>query len=139
MAILEVNWKPSRRELSQFAGIWFPLACAMLCGILYKATGSWQWPAALGSMAAILSVTAFFVPAFAQRLYVVWMVGVFPIGWTVSHVLMGLIYYLLVTPMGLIMRLFGRDSMGSTFDPARDSYWTRRQPPKDNKQYFRQY
>lgn len=139
MAIIEVNWNPSRKELRQFAGIWFPLACAMLCWFLYKGTKSWQWPAGFGSVAAVLAVTAFFVPALAHRLYVSWMIAAMPIGWTISHLLMGLIYYVLITPMGLIMRLCGRDSMGRQFQPERDSYWIPHEMPKDKKQYFRQY
>lgn len=139
MAILEINWQPSRKELRQFAGIWFPLACGMLCFFLFKATKSWEWPAVLGGIAIILSVIAFLVPAIAHRLYVGWMIAVFPLGWTVSHLLMGLIYYGLFTPMGLIMRLAGRDTMGRKFDQSRESYWVPREGPADKNQYFRQY
>lgn len=139
MAVLEINWQPSRRELRQFAGIWFPLACAVLCMFLYKGTKSWQWTAALASVGVILSVIAFIIPAVAQRLYVGWMIAAFPIGWTISHLLMGLIYYVLITPLGLLMRLFGRDSMGRKFQPERDSYWVPHEAPEDKQQYFRQY
>jgi hypothetical protein len=139
MALLEINWKPSRKELRQFAAIWFPLACAVICWLLYKATKSWHAPAVFSGIAAILCVLANFSLEFSHRLYVAWMVAAFPIGWTVSHLLMGLIYYLLITPMGLLMRLCGRDSMGRRFDPARDSYWVPHSTPKDKQQYFRQY
>lgn len=139
MALLEVNWQPSRKELKQFAAIWFPLACAVLCWFLYKGTKSWYGPAVLGSVGAILAVVAFIVPEVSRRLYVGWMIAAFPIGWTISHLMMGLIYYVLITPMGLLMRLCGRDSMGRRFEPERDSYWVPRDPPKDKKQYFRQY
>ncbi|MES2792212.1 MAG: SxtJ family membrane protein [Planctomycetota bacterium] len=139
MALLEINWEPSKKELRQFAGIWFPLACAMLCFIAYKATGSWLWPALLGSVGAVLAVIAFVKPVVAQRLFVGWMIAAYPIGWTISHILMGLIYYLLITPMGLIMRCCGRDAMGRKFDPSRDSYWVPHQAPQDKKRYFRQY
>ena len=139
MAMLEINWQPSRRELRQFAGIWFPLACAVVCWFVYRATHSWQLLAALGVIAAVLSVVAFAVPAVALRLYVGWMVAAFPIGWTVSHLLMGVIYYLLITPMGLLMRCFGRDAMGRKFNRTRDTYWVAHTTPRDKQQYFRQY
>ena len=139
MALIEVNWKPSPRELRQFAALWFPLACAMLCFMLYSATGSWRYPVVLGCIAAVLAVVAYLSPAFAQRLFVAWMTAAFPIGWTVSHLLMGLIYFLLITPMGLIMRLCGRDAMGRKFEPERDSYWVPHETPPDKKRYFRQY
>ena len=139
MALLEVNWQPSRKELRQFAGIWFPLACAVLSWFFYKGTQSWQAPAMLGGVGAVLAVIAFLVPAVALRIYVGWMVAAFPIGWLISHLLMGLIYYGLITPMGLVMRLCGRDAMGRRFDPGRDSYWIPHEMPKDKKRYFRQY
>lgn len=139
MALLEINWKPSPKELRQFAGIWFPLACAMVCYFVYRATGSWYWPSWLGGIGAVLAVIAFFVPAVAQRLFVAWMMAAFPIGWTISHVLMGLIYFLLITPMGLVMRWCGRDAMGRKFQPERNSYWVPHQAPHDKQQYFRQY
>lgn len=139
MAMLEINWQPSRRELRQFAGVWFPLACGVLCWFVYRATHAWQWPAVLGVVAVALSIVAYAVPAVALRLYVGWMVAAFPIGWTVSHILMGIIFYFLITPMGLLMRCFGRDAMGKKFDPASSTYWVARTAPRDKQQYFRQY
>ena len=139
MALLEINWKPSDQELRQFAGIWFPLACGVICYFIFQATGAWYWPALLGSIATILAVTAFLIPAVAQRLFVAWMMAAFPIGWTVSHVLLGLIYFLLITPLGLVMRWCGRDALGRKFEPQRASYWIPHQTPQDKKRYFRQY
>lgn len=139
MAILEINWKPSDKQLRQFAGIWFPLACVAIGFLIWRISGSLNLAAIPVAIAAILAPVAYFIPAVAQALFVGWMVAAFPIGWTVSHLLMGSIYFLLITPMGLLMRLFGRDSMGRRFDESRDSYWIPHQPPKDNQQYFRQY
>jgi hypothetical protein len=139
MAMLEVNWNPSRKELKQFAGIWFPLACAVLCGVLYRWNVRVGVISAFASIAAVVAVVGYFIPAVSRAVYVGWMVAAFPLGWTISHLVMGLVYYVLITPMGLIMRWCGRDSMGRTFDPGRDSYWVPRTPPKDKQQYFRQY
>jgi hypothetical protein len=82
---------------------------------------------------------AFFVPAVARWLWIVWMCAAFPIGWTVSHVLMGVIYYLVVTPIGWLLRLAGRDSMGRTFDRAASTYWVPHRPPESTDSYFRQF
>jgi hypothetical protein len=40
-----------------------------------------------------------------------------------TPVLMGLVFYLVVTPFGLVMRLFGRDPLGRKLEPAAQSYW----------------
>jgi hypothetical protein len=139
MAILEINWKPAEKDLRQFAAIWFPLACVALGTLIWKWTGVSNWAIVPVVVAAIVAPIAYCVPAVARGIFVGWMVAAFPIGWTVSHLLMGVIYYLLITPMGLIMRLCGRDSMGRKFDESRESYWVPHQSSKENKQYFRQY
>ena len=139
MALLEVNWKPTSRELRQFALIWFPLACLMIGLMIWRATGSFAWGAVPVGVALILAPIAFWNLAFARRLFVGWMIAVYPLGWTISHLLMATIYFLLITPMGLLMRLFSRDSMGTKFDETRESYWTEHQSPKNKQQYFRQY
>jgi hypothetical protein len=139
MALLEINWNPSKRELRQFAGIWFPLACLALGLLIWRFTGSWNWAAIPVVIGAVLAPVAYFIPAVARALFVGWMTASFPIGWVVSHLLMGFIYYFLITPMGLSMRLCGRKSMGSEFDETKGSYWVAHQSPKDNQQYFRQY
>jgi predicted membrane metal-binding protein len=47
----------------------------------------------------------------------------------VNPVVMGLIYYSAVTPIGLIMRLLGKRPLNLEFDPAAKSYWIERKPP----------
>jgi hypothetical protein len=139
MAMLEINWQPSRRELRQFAGIWFP-ACFALVGFwAFRKTGALPLAGAIWGAGAAASLVAFFVPAVARWLWIVWMCAAFPIGWTVSHVLMGVIYYLVVTPIGWLLRLAGRDSMGRKFDRAAATYWAPHRPPETTDSYFRQF
>ncbi len=40
-----------------------------------------------------------------------------------TYVLVTLVFYLAITPLGLLMRLFGRDPLGLKFDRGRASYW----------------
>ena len=47
----------------------------------------------------------------------------------VSPLVMGLLFYVTVTPIGLVMRLVGKDPLGRGFDPAAESYWVLREPP----------
>jgi hypothetical protein len=64
---------------------------------------------------------------------------VFPIGWTVSHLLLAAIYYLAIAPIGVIMRVCGYDPMQRRFDRNAETYWKRRQDRDDTKRYFKQY
>ncbi|MBK7677015.1 MAG: hypothetical protein IPJ27_20930 [Candidatus Accumulibacter sp.] len=47
----------------------------------------------------------------------------------VSPIALGILFFLVVTPTALLMRLFGKDPLRLRFDPAADSYWIRRDPP----------
>jgi hypothetical protein len=67
------------------------------------------------------------------------MYAAYPIGWVMSHVLLGIIYYGLFTPVGRLMRLFGYDPMERRFDGAAASYWVEREPIRDPSSYFRQF
>lgn len=137
--MLEINWQPSQRDLKQFAGIWLPLAIAMLGAMLWYKGGYHTAAMILWGVGAVVSVLSWVFPPVAKAVFVGWMVAAYPIGWTVSHLLMGLIYFGLITPMGLAMRLFGRDAMGRKWHRDATTYWTPHETTTDPKRYFRQY
>jgi hypothetical protein len=47
----------------------------------------------------------------------------------VSPVVLGAMYYLVITPFGVAMRLCGRDALKRRLDHTAKSYWIRRDPP----------
>ncbi len=47
----------------------------------------------------------------------------------VSPLIMGMLFYLTVTPIGLLMRAFGKDPLRLRPDPDAASYWIERDPP----------
>ncbi|MFO0829111.1 MAG: SxtJ family membrane protein [Phycisphaerales bacterium] len=79
-----------------------------------------------------------FVPSLSVRVYRAWMFAVLPIGWSLSHVLLAIVFYLVVTPIGIALRLAGRDPMERRFDRAAKTYWKRREPIVDSERYLRQ-
>lgn len=78
-------------------------------------------------------------PAIGKAIYTQWMFAAMPIGWTISHAILAGVYYLLLTPIGLIMRLTGYDPMSRKLDPAAASYWIKREQPKNAAAYFKQF
>jgi hypothetical protein len=49
------------------------------------------------------------------------------------------VFYGVLTPIGLLMRLFGRDPLNRTFDRSATSYWIEHDPGSDLDRYFQQY
>ena len=76
---------------------------------------------------------------FRRPIYLGWMYAVFPIGWVISHTVLALTYYLVLTPIGLLMRGLGRDPMERRFDRDGETYWTPHEPSEDPARYFRQF
>ncbi len=53
------------------------------------------------------------------------------LGWVNNHLLLGLFYFLFMVPLGLFMRLFGRDPMHRRLEPGTESYFTPISPRTD--------
>ncbi len=136
--MLEINWKPSDRELRQFA-VAFLVAAVAIGSVAW-----WKWEAptaarilwGLGPIVALLGLLA---PKAVKPIFVLLTLVAFPIGMVLGHVLMGLVFYLLLTPVALFFRLLGRDVLHRRYDPEASTYWIRRRPPADASRYFRQF
>jgi hypothetical protein len=55
----------------------------------------------------------------------------------VSPLILGIMFFGLFTPFGVVMRAFGRDAMKRRYEPQRASYWERRDPPGPADDSFR--
>ena len=53
-------------------------------------------------------------------------------------VVLALIFYGIVTPIGVVMRLFGRDKLTRRFDAEATSYWVAHDPGGEPARYLRQ-
>jgi Saxitoxin biosynthesis operon protein SxtJ len=51
------------------------------------------------------------------------------LGMVVNPLVLGVIFFGVFTPVGLVMRMFGRDAMARRFDPDLNTYWVKRNPP----------
>ena len=139
MSVVQINKNPTRRELNQFGFIW--LGFLALFGVVayFKFSNPlaarWLWIAAV-----VVPIVGWLVPAFMRLVFLGMSYLAWPIGFVVSHVVLAAVYYLVLTPIGLLTRLFGYDSMKKGFDPEAESYWVGRSAEAVNpKRYFRQF
>ena len=138
MAVIEINWHPGNRELRQFAVMW---------GVFFGAVGGWLvYRSGLGTAAVVvlgqgllLGTGGYLRPGLMRPLYVAWMAAAFPIGWTISHVLMAVIYFGMIMPIGALMKLTGHAPFEKRADPQARSYWLEREGTRPTESYFKQY
>ncbi len=79
-------------------------------------------------------------PIVITPLYIVFTLLGLVLGWVNTRVLLGLIFLVAFTPLGLLFRLIGRDPLKRKLDRQAASYWTRvGDEPYDRTHYERQY
>jgi len=110
----------SVRQLRQFG---------FLVGGIFGAIGLWpmvwrhqgprQWALAL---AIALVLPALVAPRILAPVYRAWMALGEVLAWINTRIILGVVFYGVVTPIGLVMRLTGRDPMRRQFDRASESY-----------------
>ncbi len=136
--LIEIDRNPSPRVLHWFGRLL--VLFVILVGILVRE--HWEAPRTALTIwcAGGLLATVFWIfPRLRRRIYVGWIYAVYPIGWTVSHLLLALAYYFVLSPIGLILRLFREDPLERKPDFAVNSYWKRRKQREDSLQYFKQF
>ena len=82
----------------------------------------------LGVAGAFLLV-ALVAPAVLRPLNLVWFRFGLLLHAIVNPVIMGLLFFVAIMPVGLLMRVFGKDPLNRQFDKQADSYWIHRAPP----------
>ena len=148
MAVIEIDWNPSRKMLRTF-GVIGLVVFLMLAAIVFFAHKIIFWSVALGAVTPLASVlaalgvvcgaAAMTVPKTLWPLYIFLTVVFYPVGAVVGYFMMGVIFYLVITPISIVFKLIGRDSMTRRFDPAAATYWIKRRPPASVKRYLRQF
>ncbi|MDG2048727.1 MAG: SxtJ family membrane protein [Myxococcota bacterium] len=95
--------------------------------------------AGLAALAVVSLVQSLVFPKANWPIYVGLTLLAFPIGFVLSYVIMGTLFYLLITPIGLGMRLFGRDPMMRKLEPNLETYWVKSRSDRGKESYFRQF
>ena len=144
MSLIEINWKPGSRMLRQFAAIWFVAFTLFGCFVgwklgLFHGSAKWTAPLVIWILAAVVGLFGTIAPETVRPIYVSWMAIGWPIGYVVSHILFGIVYFVLFTAIALLFRLIGRDALQRKFDKEAQTYWIKRAATPSPKDYFNQF
>lgn len=87
------------------------------------------WAILPGALLIPLGLAA---PTFLAPIFKVWMKIGHVMGWINTRIILGVLYFGLITPMGVVMRMFGWDSMSRALRQDAESYRVVRQPRPRN-------
>jgi hypothetical protein len=129
--------EPSR-EIRKF-GIIMCLFFGLL-GTISLIKGGTLFPYLLG-VAILFVVLALAAPKMLVPVHKAWMKLAEGLGWVNTRIILGVVFYTLFTPIGIISRLLGLDILDQKFHrPELNSYWKKREKlPFDKERWERQF
>jgi hypothetical protein len=145
--LLDLNLNPDERTLRQFGLIAFAGFGLLATCDFYEVwmfsfgVGAARMPLALG-LAALAAVSALFSlvhPKANRAIYVGLAVLAYPIGFVVSYVVLGVMFFAIFAPIGALLRLSGNDPMQRGYRKDQPSYWSEARPSRSKETYFRQF
>ncbi|MFH1798492.1 MAG: SxtJ family membrane protein [Candidatus Omnitrophota bacterium] len=119
------NGKIENKDLRQF-GIVLGVILAIFGGIhLIKGHAAARVWFFSGSVAILLC--AVFMPRFLKPVYICFTKIAKIIGWVNTRIILILVYYLILTPIGIVLRMIGKDPLTRKIDKNAETYWIKPQ------------
>jgi hypothetical protein len=136
--MLPINRNPGVRELRAFARLWLPLFIAMFGAMIWWRAGSLTGAIVAWGVGAVI-VGAVLASANVARIVFVGLLTItYPIGLLISTIVLAFMFYVVFTPLALVMRLGGRDALRLKQRGA-TSHWTPYEQDDEPERAFRQY
>lgn len=136
--MITIPTNPSERDLRWFGGLGMLFAWGIAGWLLFRHDAR-GWAVGLIALGLIAGLLALIRPQLLKWVYIGWMWAVFPIGWLIAHILLAVVYYGVLTPVGLLLRLAGHDPLQRRPDRQATSYWRPRTRERKPSDYFRQF
>lgn len=131
------NIKSGKKELRKF-GITMGIVLMLLGGF------SW-WREKVFYIYFLVPATVFILvalvtPSFLKPINKIWMTIAILMSWVMTRVILGLLFYIGITPISLLARVLGKDFLGLKFNKNVNSYWIRKEREEFEKSnYERQF
>lgn len=118
--MIAIDWKPDERTLRKF-GISMLILCSCFSLVFIWKNHVVVATTFLG-LAAYCGITLFVFKRALRPVYGFWMAIAWLLGKIISPLVLSIIYYGVITPTGLVLRLFGHDKL-QLKKPEGSSYW----------------
>ena len=109
----------------------------LLVGGLFLPLGYWIYHSYQSSFfiiviaaGASLFIFGLLLPNSLSGIYKVWMGLAFALGWIMSRILLAIIFYLVLTPVGFIAKITGKKFLDIKFKDNKETYWVIRSDSK---------
>lgn len=136
MSLLRINRQPSQSQLKVFAVAWLVFFGAVASTLALR--GKAPSAISVGILAVVIPVVGWVDQRVLRLAFLALSYATWPIGWVMSHVVLALVYYVALTPIALLLRLFNYDPLTRRMERGATSYWKPVSPSATDR-YFRQH
>ena len=131
------NIKSGMRELREFGVVIGAILIVFADVAMFRGKAFGPYVLGIGFIFFALGLTA---PAALKPLQKVWMGLGLVLGFFVSRIILSIIFFGVITPTGLLMKLFGKDILDERIEKNKASYWHQRpDAARPNSSYENQY
>ena len=117
------NIKTNKEEIRKFGFLIGGVLIAISIFMLWKVLTYYQLVFVIGISFILLGLI---IPIILKPIYIVWMTFATILGWIMTRVILAILFYLIVTPIGLIARIFGVKFLDLSWNDNVKSYWNKR-------------
>jgi hypothetical protein len=129
--------KETRKDLRKF-GLTVGSVLLLIGAVLYyfeKASAIY-----FTSIGGLLVLTAVAFPEILKPLNKIWMGLAIVLGYVMSRIILTILFYLVLTPIGLLAKVFGKKFMDVKYNKSAETYWEKRTTKEKNQlDYERQF
>ena len=130
------NIKTSIKDLKSFGFTMGVILSIISAALFYYNNNIFQTIAILSSVFIGFGVL---LPIVLKPIYMVWMIFALIFGWIMTRVILGIVFYFIITPIGLLTRLLGEDFLGLRITNS-NSFWNQRNSDDEmNQDYEKQF
>ncbi|TAL18497.1 hypothetical protein EPN96_01655 [bacterium] len=138
-SLFAMSQNPSGSELRLFSAVWMPLFLVAAGALLCRLPGVFPATIALWTSALLSLTIGLYRPDKMRLAYMALNLVTAPIGLAVSTLAMSMVYFFVITPVSLAIKLFGRDPLSRKINSRQSSYWAPRQQSDDPGRWFRKF
>jgi hypothetical protein len=125
----------TKDEVRKFGVLFTGVSVVAAAYLYWKGNPAWPWCLLAG---LFFLGTGFLAFPVLRPIYVGWMKFAQVLGWINTRILLGVFFYLVLTPIGVVLRLLGKDLLEQNIDRSARTYWIKRRPePFDPERYER--
>jgi hypothetical protein len=118
------NIKGTKKDFRMFGLTVGGVLLALGLFMLWRERPAHVWLLGCG---AFLSLSGVLFPSLLKPLYKVWMSFAVVAGWVMTRIVLSVLYFIVVTPIGLLARLAGKRFLDLQWRSSQKSYWNHRE------------